>query len=305
MAACALSSCRALSHSASTCLGRSLSREAHVTLFCNTLGGKRPLRPCCGVTGWGTGERPTFCCLVLLCHVGCGPHCARPVPWSAAPAEALRARHDGPWSQVQPLTRGPVSEQRVLSYLSARSLLSALTSQVSACDRRDVHMVCRWQGSVEAGNSLQAAGRESGLPGARPRPVPCSHGQTRRLWPARHLRSVLPVSDSGCWPGLLPCVCSFRNRAGARSLSHKGGVLGKHSLWEENREHGLRHAPVAVRPSVSLAGFTVCMCCFFQDQKPRCGAVRFILFEKHPAVRSSSVPQPRFEEGPSCLAQRS
>lgn len=58
------------------------------------------LRPCYGVTGWGVGERPAFCRPALLCCVGCGPHHARSVPWSAAPAEAPRARRGGPRSQV-------------------------------------------------------------------------------------------------------------------------------------------------------------------------------------------------------------
>lgn len=103
------------------------------------------LRPCCGLTGWGAGERPAFCRPALSCRVGCGPHHARSVPWSAAPAEAPRARRGGPRSQVQPRMRGPVSEQRVPACLSARSLLRALTSQVSACEGRDARMACRWQ----------------------------------------------------------------------------------------------------------------------------------------------------------------
>lgn len=94
--------------------------------------------------------------------------------------------------------------------------------------------------SVEAGNSLRAAGRGSGLPGARPRPVLCSRGRPRRLWPARHLWSVLQVSDSGCQPGLLPCVRSFVHleTARARSASRKVGVLGKHSHGGESGSTG-------------------------------------------------------------------
>lgn len=146
------------------------------------------LRPCCGVTGWGAGERPAFCRPALSCRVGCGPHHARSVPWSTAPAEAPRARRGGPRSQVQPRMRGPVSEQRVLACLSARSLLRALTSQVSACEGRDARMACRWQdfcGGWKQGirtawgtspaSTVQPRATAASL--ARPSPLECAPGE--------------------------------------------------------------------------------------------------------------------------------